>query len=155
MKAAEESADEIANAIKGADMVFVTCGMGGGTGTGAAPVVAKLAKDKIVILSTHVVGDVGCISKEILLLKEGQLLCQTAPNTLAAQMEGLVWEVVVPAEEVTLWQSQYKISNIAPHPRGLCLRLLSESPIHGGCPVSPTLEDVYLRYFEEGDYGQI
>ena len=46
MKAAEESADEIANAIKGADMVFVTCGMGGGTGTGAAPVVAKLAKDQ-------------------------------------------------------------------------------------------------------------
>ena len=44
-KAAEESAEEIAAAIKGADMVFVTCGMGGGTGTGAAPVVAKLAKE--------------------------------------------------------------------------------------------------------------
>ena len=44
-KAAEESQEELANLIKGADMVFVTCGMGGGTGTGAAPVVAKLAKD--------------------------------------------------------------------------------------------------------------
>ena len=44
-KAAEESAEEISAAIKGADMVFVTCGMGGGTGTGAAPVVSKLAKD--------------------------------------------------------------------------------------------------------------
>lgn len=44
-KAAEESAEEITNALKGADMVFVTCGMGGGTGTGAAPVVAKIAKD--------------------------------------------------------------------------------------------------------------
>ena len=44
-KAAEESSEEIAAALKGADMVFVTCGMGGGTGTGAAPVVAKLAKD--------------------------------------------------------------------------------------------------------------
>lgn len=44
-KAAEESSEEIASALKGADMVFVTCGMGGGTGTGAAPVVAKLAKD--------------------------------------------------------------------------------------------------------------
>ena len=43
--AAEESAEEISSALKGADMVFVTCGMGGGTGTGAAPVVAKLAKD--------------------------------------------------------------------------------------------------------------
>lgn len=44
-KAAEESSEEISQAIRGADMVFVTCGMGGGTGTGAAPVVAKIAKD--------------------------------------------------------------------------------------------------------------
>ena len=44
-KAAEESVEEIESALKGADMVFVTCGMGGGTGTGAAPVVAKVAKE--------------------------------------------------------------------------------------------------------------
>lgn len=44
-KAAEESSEEITQALKGADMVFVTCGMGGGTGTGAAPVIAKIAKD--------------------------------------------------------------------------------------------------------------
>jgi len=43
-KAAEESKEEIIEALKGADMVFVTCGMGGGTGTGAAPVVAEIAK---------------------------------------------------------------------------------------------------------------
>jgi len=43
-KAAEESEEEIAAALEGADMVFVTCGMGGGTGTGAAPVVARIAK---------------------------------------------------------------------------------------------------------------
>ena len=45
MKAAEESSEEITNALKGADMVFVTCGMGGGTGTGAAPVIARLSKE--------------------------------------------------------------------------------------------------------------
>ncbi|GAB5615681.1 hypothetical protein JCM31739_05060 [Faecalimonas canis] len=45
-KAAEESAEEIASALKGADMVFVTCGMGGGTGTGATPVVARIAKEQ-------------------------------------------------------------------------------------------------------------
>ncbi|QAA33733.1 cell division protein FtsZ [Clostridium manihotivorum] len=43
-KAAEESKDEIAESIKGSDMVFITAGMGGGTGTGAAPVVAEIAK---------------------------------------------------------------------------------------------------------------
>ncbi len=45
-KAAEESAEDISAAIKGADMVFVTCGMGGGTGTGAAPVIAGIAKEQ-------------------------------------------------------------------------------------------------------------
>lgn len=44
-KAAEESRDEIIQALKGSDMVFVTAGMGGGTGTGAAPVVAEVAKE--------------------------------------------------------------------------------------------------------------
>ena len=44
-KAAEESSENIQNALEGADMVFVTCGMGGGTGTGAAPIVAKIAKE--------------------------------------------------------------------------------------------------------------
>lgn len=44
-KAAEESRDEIAHAIEGADLVFITAGMGGGTGTGAAPIIAEIAKE--------------------------------------------------------------------------------------------------------------
>lgn len=44
-KAAEESQNEIRDALAGADMVFITCGLGGGTGTGAAPIVAELARD--------------------------------------------------------------------------------------------------------------
>ena len=44
-KAAEESSEDIKESLKGADMVFVTCGMGGGTGTGAAPIVAAIAKE--------------------------------------------------------------------------------------------------------------
>ena len=45
-KAAQESEEAISEALEGADMVFVTAGMGGGTGTGAAPIVAKMAKDQ-------------------------------------------------------------------------------------------------------------
>ena len=44
-KAAEESAEELYSVLKGADMVFITAGMGGGTGTGAAPIVAQIAKE--------------------------------------------------------------------------------------------------------------
>ncbi len=44
-KAAEESADELYEVLRGADMVFITSGMGGGTGTGGAPVIAQVAKE--------------------------------------------------------------------------------------------------------------
>ena len=44
-QSAEENRDEISNALKGADMIFITAGMGGGTGTGAAPVVAQIAQE--------------------------------------------------------------------------------------------------------------
>ncbi len=54
-KAAEESQDEIREVLAGADMVFVTVGMGGGTGTGAAPVIARIAKEEIKALTIGVV----------------------------------------------------------------------------------------------------
>lgn len=44
-RAADETREEVANAIKGSDMIFITCGMGGGTGTGAAPIIAKIARE--------------------------------------------------------------------------------------------------------------
>src|SRR3989338_2853784 len=43
-KAAEEDSEQIHDALKGADMIFITCGLGGGTGTGASPIVADLAR---------------------------------------------------------------------------------------------------------------
>jgi cell division protein FtsZ len=54
-KAAEESQDEIRQVLQGSDMVFVTAGMGGGTGTGAAPVIARIAKEEIKALTIGVV----------------------------------------------------------------------------------------------------
>lgn len=58
-KAAEESRDEIAQSLQGCDMVFVTGGMGGGTGTGAAPVVASIAKE-LGILTVGIVCETVC-----------------------------------------------------------------------------------------------
>src|SRR3989338_6453762 len=48
-KAAEETLPEIEETVRGADIIFITCGMGGGTGTGAAPIVARIAKEQGVL----------------------------------------------------------------------------------------------------------
>ena len=58
-KAAEESREEIADTLKGSDLVFITCGMGGGTGTGAAPVIAEIARDMGILT-------IGVVSKPFL-----------------------------------------------------------------------------------------
>ncbi len=58
-QAAEESREEIAQTVKGADLVFVTCGMGGGTGTGAAPVIAEIARNMGILT-------IGVVSKPFL-----------------------------------------------------------------------------------------
>lgn len=111
--------------------------------------IASLAKKKIVIVSTHVVSDIAGIAKEILLLQQGELISQLPPRELIRQIDGTVWEVIVNKEELSHWQSQYRISNIAYEENGFCLRLLSDAEISGGYRVKPNLEDVYLSYFEE------
>ena len=111
--------------------------------------IASLAKKKIVIVSTHVVSDIAGIAKEILLLQQGELISQLPPRELIRQIDGTVWEVIVNKEELSHWQSQYRISNIAYEENGFCLRLLSNAEISGGYRVKPNLEDVYLSYFEE------
>ena len=55
-RAAEETKAEIQDVIKGADMIFIACGMGGGTGTGAAPIVAQAAKEQGILRNLHFIA---------------------------------------------------------------------------------------------------
>lgn len=73
-RAAEESKDEIVKVLQGSDMVFVTAGMGGGTGTGAAPVIAQLAKEMGILT-------VGVVTKPFVF--EGKVRMKNAENGIA------------------------------------------------------------------------
>ena len=92
-RAAEESKDEIANALKGAQMVFITAGMGGGTGTGAAPVVAETAHDLGILT-------VGIVTKPFAF--EGRRLMEQAEKGIAALREQVDSLVVIPNERLKL-----------------------------------------------------
>ena len=109
----------------------------------------SLAERKIVIVSTHVVSDIAGIAKEILLLKQGEIISQQSPAELIHQINGTVWEVSVSKADLPLWQSQYRISNMAYDGSDFSLRLLSDNDVPGGHQVKPNLEDVYLSYFGE------
>ncbi len=90
-KAAEESRDEIAQAIKGADMVFVTAGMGGGTGTGAAPIVAEVAKEMGVLT-------VGIVTKPFWF--EGKVRQQNSDEGIKNLMAAVDTLVVIPNDKL-------------------------------------------------------
>ncbi len=90
-KAAEESKEEIAEALAGADMVFVAAGMGGGTGTGAAPIVAEVAKDNDALT-------VGVVTKPFLF--EGRKRSTQADNGIAELKERVDTLIVIPNQRL-------------------------------------------------------
>lgn len=90
-KAAEESMEEIRQLMEGADMVFVTCGMGGGTGTGAAPVVAKIAKDMGILT-------VGVVTKPFRF--EAKARMQNALNGIECLKQAVDTLIVIPNDRL-------------------------------------------------------
>lgn len=90
-KAAEENLDEIAEIVEGADMVFITCGMGGGTGTGAAPVVAGIAKEKGILT-------VGVVTKPFKF--EGRVRMDNAVHGLEKLKESVDTLIVIPNDKL-------------------------------------------------------
>ena len=90
-KAAEESRDDIMDQLRGADMVFVTAGMGGGTGTGAAPVVAEVAKDMGILT-------VGVVTYPFLF--EGRARSANADRGIAELKDEVDSLIVIPNEKL-------------------------------------------------------
>ncbi len=96
-RSAEESRDEIAAALKGAQMAFITAGMGGGTGTGAAPIVADVAKDMGILT-------VGIVTKPFTF--EGRVKMSKAEEGIRALLERVDSLIVIPNERLKLISSE-------------------------------------------------
>jgi len=90
-KAAQEDIDAISNALKGADMVFITAGMGGGTGTGAAPIIAQAAKEQGILT-------VGVVTKPFHF--EGRVKMRLAEDGIAKLHEQVDTLIVIPNQNL-------------------------------------------------------
>src|ERR1700754_1358506 len=90
-QAIEETRDEVARVIVGADLVFITCGMGGGTGTGAAPVIAELAREAGALT-------VGIVTKPFLF--EGRKRMRQAEQGISDMRKHVDTMIVVPNERL-------------------------------------------------------
>lgn len=110
--------------------------------------ISSFSKNKIVLLSTHIVSDVEYIADEILVMKDGRLIHQGAPEVVTQEAKGLVWECKVEEKDAERYVEEYNVGNLKNAGDQTILRIISDTkPMEGAVEVEPTLEDLYLYYF--------
>lgn len=117
--------------------------------------ISQIALNKIVIIATHVVLDIEFIARDIIILKKGVVVDNAAPADLLKKMNGKVWNVYIPENDIESIGKSYRITNVTRDETGndIIARVISDTdPSYEGCRaemVSPTLEDYYLYVFNE------
>ena len=105
---------------------------------------SELSGERIIILSTHIVSDVEATATDIALISQGTLVAHASPETLLQQVEGKVWEWILPSADLNAARQRYLISNTVRRADGVHARVLADAPPNGAQPVTPNLEDAYL-----------
>jgi len=110
-------------------------------------ILSDLSRQRLVLLSTHIVSDLEAAASEIILLKKGVVLDIKTPSELLEQLDGKVWSVTVPDFEEAEWTRAYPCSNVMCQRGNSILRLISDRKPHpNATPVPPNMEDMYLKY---------
>lgn len=108
--------------------------------------ISEVARDKIVIIATHVVTDIEFIAKEIIMLNSGNIIRSGSPSELLSELDGKVWNIFLSDEEIDEINVKYKVSNISRDAEGVIARIIADS--YDGRwkkeAVRPNLEDLYL-----------
>lgn len=111
--------------------------------------ISSFSRDKIVLLSTHIVSDVEYIADEILVMKNGIFLHRGAPGEIIKEIRNRVWECEVPSKEAGKYTQQFNIGNLRNEGDKTVLRIISDKkPFEQAKAAEPTLEDLYLYYFD-------
>lgn len=113
--------------------------------------ISSFSKNRIVILSTHIVSDVEFIAEKILVMKAGRVIHLGKPCDITAEIEGLVWECRVPTQYAEKYAARLNVSNLRNEENGqTLLRVIAkEKPMEAAAWAEPNLEDLYLYYFRE------
>lgn len=113
-------------------------------------IISEMSKDKIIIISTHIVSDIEYISDQVLVMKKGSFILQGTPEELLDKVKGEVWSCHIPNKDWTKFEAQFCIANSHALANYVDARIVSlEAPIEGAINVEPTLEDLYLKYFSD------
>lgn len=109
--------------------------------------ISKIADNRIVIISTHIVSDIDKIANQVIFMDKGRMIKNDSMENIILHMEGMIWEGVVPSEELDNIEAHHRIVNVKQDGTNLTLRIISQSkPFDEAVQVTPGIEDVYLFY---------
>ena len=112
--------------------------------------ISDFAKEKIVILSTHIVSDVSYIADTILMMKDGTFLLQEPMATVTDSINGKVWELLVDDREAAEYSNRFSVVNLHHENGKVRLRMIHDTaPTADAITVPPSLEDLFLYHFGE------
>jgi ABC-type multidrug transport system ATPase subunit len=115
---------------------------------------AELAGERIVILSSHIVSDVEAAATSIAVIKEGHLQVHAAPEALLQTVEGKTWEITIASSELQETKQRFVISNTIRTHEGIRVRVVAdEPPGDSATSLTPNLEDAYLYMLAKTDAG--
>jgi len=114
----------------------------------------EVAEERIVILSTHIVGDIEATCEQIAILDEGNLLYNGTVMDLIMQAEGKVYSATVPLNLAAQVKKEYMVTGISPQGKKSVIRLISEStPDIAAIPIEPNVEDAYMYCLSQNNGG--
>lgn len=113
-------------------------------------IISDFAKEKIVILSTHIVSDVSYIADTILMMKQGRFLLQEPMEAITDRIRGKVWEIQVHTQEAADFDRRFSVVSLHHENDRVRLRIVHDTaPAENARAVEPSLEDLYLYHFGE------
>lgn len=107
-------------------------------------ILTSLPKDKIVLISMHIVSDVEFIANHIVMLKDKKVHCNDTVENICKKLEGNIFETAVEEEVLSGWEERYQVVSRRREGRDIVIRFISHSRKPEWQPVKPGLEDVFL-----------
>lgn len=112
--------------------------------------ISEISVRKIVLLSTHIVSDIEYVAKEVLVMKQGELMRRAPAASLVKEMEGNVWKVVTDELTFNTLQARFIVGNMLRTEKGLEMKIIAKNkPTESAVSLQPTLEDFYMQHFGE------
>jgi len=101
----------------------------------------------VVLLSTHIVSDVSNLCSRFAVIRGGQIVTATSPESALAELEGRVWEAIVPRDQLDVIKARMKVMSTQLASGGARVRVISDNgkPSESFHPVTATLEDYYFK----------